>query len=92
MGGAMVLLLHRKKPEYWDGGVLVAPMCKVNTNKSYSQQESVIGINKDDIDEEDDESSTMEPPSRNEAIKVQSTLNNSLSYEKQHQISYQLRN
>ncbi|GJT90890.1 caffeoylshikimate esterase-like protein [Tanacetum coccineum] len=26
MGGAMVLLLHRKKPEYWDGGVLVAPM------------------------------------------------------------------
>nr|GEZ48630.1 hypothetical protein [Tanacetum cinerariifolium] len=25
--------------------------------------ESVIGINKDDIDEEDDESSTMEPPS-----------------------------
>ncbi|GKG62629.1 hypothetical protein Tco_0634402, partial [Tanacetum coccineum] len=27
--------------------------------------ESVIGINKDDIDEEDDESSTMEPPSRN---------------------------
>ncbi|GJT63222.1 hypothetical protein Tco_1006755 [Tanacetum coccineum] len=31
--------------------------------------ESVIGINKDDIDEEDDESSTMEPPSRNEAIK-----------------------
>ncbi|XP_022007621.1 uncharacterized protein LOC110906861 [Helianthus annuus] len=32
--------------------------------------ESVIGINKDDIDEEDDESSTMEPPSRNEAIKA----------------------
>ncbi|GJY08580.1 zinc finger, CCHC-type containing protein [Tanacetum coccineum] len=31
--------------------------------------ESVIGINKDDIDEEDDESSTMEPSSReNEAI------------------------
>lgn len=29
MGGAMVLLLHRKKPEYWDGGVLVAPMCKI---------------------------------------------------------------
>ncbi|GKG49866.1 hypothetical protein Tco_0518640, partial [Tanacetum coccineum] len=28
--------------------------------------ENVIGINKDDID---DESSTMEPPSRNEAIK-----------------------
>ncbi|CAK9160084.1 unnamed protein product [Ilex paraguariensis] len=29
MGGAMVLLLHRKKPVYWDGGVLVAPMCKI---------------------------------------------------------------
>ncbi|KAJ9558769.1 LOW QUALITY PROTEIN: hypothetical protein OSB04_013383 [Centaurea solstitialis] len=43
----------------------------------------VIGINKDDIDEEDDESSTMEPPSRNEAIKAAITLNNFLlSYEK----------
>ncbi|GKA19089.1 hypothetical protein Tco_0699004 [Tanacetum coccineum] len=30
----------------------------------HSNYESVIGINKDDIDEEDDESSTMEPPSR----------------------------
>lgn len=29
MGGAVALLLHRKKPEYWDGAVLVAPMCKV---------------------------------------------------------------
>ncbi|GJU87932.1 hypothetical protein Tco_1300355 [Tanacetum coccineum] len=37
----------------------------------------------DDIDEEDDESSTMEPPSRNEAIKAAITLNNFLlSYEK----------
>ncbi|GJS99161.1 hypothetical protein Tco_0820331 [Tanacetum coccineum] len=46
---------------------------EVNTNKSY----------KDDIDEEDDESSTMEPPSRNEAIKAAITLNNFLlSYEK----------
>ncbi|GKG54246.1 hypothetical protein Tco_0557769, partial [Tanacetum coccineum] len=45
--------------------------------------ESVIGINKDDIDEEDDESSTMEPPSRNEAIKAAITLKNFLlSYEK----------
>ncbi|KAJ0810512.1 putative DDE superfamily endonuclease domain-containing protein [Helianthus annuus] len=45
--------------------------------------ESVIGINKDDIDEEDDESSTVEPPSRNEAIKAAITLNNFLlSYEK----------
>ncbi|XP_071714920.1 uncharacterized protein [Rutidosis leptorrhynchoides] len=45
--------------------------------------ESVIGINKDDIDEEDDESSTMEPPSQNGAIKAAITLNNFLlSYEK----------
>lgn len=30
MGGAMVLRLHRKKPDFWDGGVLVAPMCKIS--------------------------------------------------------------
>ncbi|XP_076937818.1 caffeoylshikimate esterase-like [Bidens hawaiensis] len=29
MGGAMALLLHLKKPEYWDGAVLVAPLCKI---------------------------------------------------------------
>ncbi|KAE8670709.1 Ribosomal L29 family protein [Hibiscus syriacus] len=29
MGGAVLLLVHRKKPDYWDGAVLVAPMCKV---------------------------------------------------------------
>ncbi|CAN6835469.1 hypothetical protein Bca4012_034231 [Brassica carinata] len=29
MGGAVLLLLHRKKPEFWDGAVLVAPMCKI---------------------------------------------------------------
>ncbi|KAK6139952.1 hypothetical protein DH2020_026328 [Rehmannia glutinosa] len=29
MGGAMVLRLHRKKPEFWDGAVLIAPMCKI---------------------------------------------------------------
>ncbi|OWM87540.1 hypothetical protein CDL15_Pgr022652 [Punica granatum] len=29
MGGALALVLHRKKPEYWDGAVLVAPMCKI---------------------------------------------------------------
>ncbi|XP_047312741.1 uncharacterized protein LOC124916051 [Impatiens glandulifera] len=45
--------------------------------------ENVIGINKDDIDEEVDESSTMEPPSRNVSIKAAITLNNFLlSYEK----------
>ncbi|RZR97537.1 hypothetical protein BHM03_00026733 [Ensete ventricosum] len=29
MGGATVLLLHRKEPSYWNGAVLVAPMCKI---------------------------------------------------------------
>jgi acylglycerol lipase len=29
MGGAVVLQLHRKDPLYWDGAVLLAPMCKV---------------------------------------------------------------
>lgn len=29
MGGAMALRLHRMKPDYWDGAILVAPMCKV---------------------------------------------------------------
>lgn len=30
LGGAVVLLLQRKKPDFWDGGILIAPMCKVN--------------------------------------------------------------
>ncbi|KAL2896001.1 Caffeoylshikimate esterase [Bienertia sinuspersici] len=29
MGGAVLLLLHRKMPDFWDGAVLVAPMCKI---------------------------------------------------------------
>jgi alpha-beta hydrolase superfamily lysophospholipase len=29
MGGAVVLLLGRKNPDFWDGAILVAPMCKV---------------------------------------------------------------
>lgn len=29
MGGAVLLLLHRKEPSFWDGAILVAPMCKV---------------------------------------------------------------
>ena len=29
MGGSIALLLHRKEPAYWDGAVLLAPMCKV---------------------------------------------------------------
>lgn len=29
MGGAVALLIHRKQPDFWDGAILVAPMCKV---------------------------------------------------------------
>ncbi|XP_074589271.1 caffeoylshikimate esterase-like [Curcuma longa] len=29
MGGAVALKLHRKTPNFWDGAVLVAPMCKI---------------------------------------------------------------
>ncbi|XP_042457302.1 caffeoylshikimate esterase-like isoform X1 [Zingiber officinale] len=29
MGGAVALHLHRKTPNFWDGAVLVAPMCKI---------------------------------------------------------------
>ncbi|XP_022993725.1 caffeoylshikimate esterase-like [Cucurbita maxima] len=29
MGGAVALLVHRKQPDYWDGAILVAPMCKI---------------------------------------------------------------
>ncbi|CAH9065403.1 unnamed protein product [Cuscuta europaea] len=29
MGGALALLLHRNQPHFWDGAVLVAPMCKI---------------------------------------------------------------
>ncbi|KAK2364677.1 alpha/beta-Hydrolases superfamily protein [Trifolium repens] len=30
MGGAVSLLLHQKDPSFWDGAVLVAPMCKIS--------------------------------------------------------------
>lgn len=29
MGGAVAMLLHWKKPDYWDGAILSAPMCKI---------------------------------------------------------------
>lgn len=29
MGGAVVLKLHRKMPNFWNGAILVAPMCKI---------------------------------------------------------------
>lgn len=30
MGGAVSILLHKKDPSFWDGAVLVAPMCKIS--------------------------------------------------------------
>lgn len=30
MGGAVALLLHKRDPVFWDGAVLVAPMCKIS--------------------------------------------------------------
>lgn len=30
MGGAVALLVHKKDPSFWDGSVLVAPMCKIS--------------------------------------------------------------
>ncbi|KAL5228580.1 hypothetical protein ABZP36_016845 [Zizania latifolia] len=30
MGGSVAVLLHRKEPAYWDGAVLLAPMCKIS--------------------------------------------------------------
>ncbi|PWZ34127.1 Caffeoylshikimate esterase [Zea mays] len=30
MGGSVALLLHRKAPGYWDGAILLAPMCKIS--------------------------------------------------------------
>ncbi|KAB2026221.1 hypothetical protein E1A91_D06G204100v1 [Gossypium mustelinum] len=29
LGGAVLLMIHRKMPDYWDGAVLAAPMCKI---------------------------------------------------------------
>nr|GMD23566.1 caffeoylshikimate esterase-like [Ipomoea batatas] len=30
MGGAVALLIHKKDPSFWHGGILVAPMCKIS--------------------------------------------------------------
>ncbi|KAK4355668.1 hypothetical protein RND71_024639 [Anisodus tanguticus] len=30
MGGAMALLIHKKDPSFWNGVLLVAPMCKIS--------------------------------------------------------------
>ncbi|KAL4016213.1 hypothetical protein IC575_023852 [Cucumis melo] len=29
MGGAVALMIHIKQPDFWDGAILVAPMCKI---------------------------------------------------------------
>ncbi|CAN6471222.1 unnamed protein product [Victoria cruziana] len=29
MGGAVALLVHKRQPLFWDGAILVAPMCKI---------------------------------------------------------------
>lgn len=46
MGGAVALLVHRKKPEFWDGAVLVAPMCKVFASNLFPRSlwTSLIGV------------------------------------------------
>lgn len=36
MGGAVALMIHRKQPDFWDGAILVAPMCKVTFPLSFS--------------------------------------------------------
>lgn len=57
MGGAVVLLLHRKKPDSWDGAILIAPMCKVNrfthitTSLIISYKSSIINISNYNCDE-----------------------------------------
>ncbi|KAG6416251.1 hypothetical protein SASPL_123677 [Salvia splendens] len=33
MGGAVALLIHKKDASFWDGAILVAPMCKVISEK-----------------------------------------------------------
>lgn len=35
MGGAVTLLLHKKDPSFWNGAILVAPMCKVKKNPQF---------------------------------------------------------
>jgi len=44
MGGAVALLLHRKDPAFWDGAVLVAPMCKVSGSSSESSASSARSV------------------------------------------------
>ncbi|KAF2295947.1 hypothetical protein GH714_035291 [Hevea brasiliensis] len=41
MGGAVALLLHREKPEFWDGAILVAPMCFIAISGSHGEDDKV---------------------------------------------------
>lgn len=43
MGGAVTLLLHKKDPSFWNGAILVAPMCKVKTVKVKTPQLKSLG-------------------------------------------------
>ncbi|KAL0725606.1 hypothetical protein Bca4012_040205 [Brassica carinata] len=44
MGGAVVLLLHRKKPGFWDGAILIAPMCKRQIAEEMKPPKTVISM------------------------------------------------
>ena len=43
MGGAVALLLHMKEPSFYNGAVLAAPMCKVNSCMKIFK--SLLGMN-----------------------------------------------
>ncbi|GJM88373.1 hypothetical protein PR202_ga04428 [Eleusine coracana subsp. coracana] len=44
MGGAVALLLHRKDPTFWDGAVLVAPMCKLQISEKVKPHPVVVTL------------------------------------------------
>lgn len=45
MGGAVALLLHKKDPSFWNGALLVAPMCKVSLSRFlYNQVDTQIPL------------------------------------------------
>ncbi|KAL0919153.1 hypothetical protein M5K25_011227 [Dendrobium thyrsiflorum] len=44
MGGAVALKIHLKRPQLWDGAILLAPMCKIANDIEYCCS---LGINKD---------------------------------------------
>jgi len=42
MGGAVALLIHRNQPDFWNGALLVAPMCKIT--EEYKPRPLVLSI------------------------------------------------